>query len=578
MTVSLTNKIWILKKHDKDKVYELSKLNNITLMQAKLLLNRGIDKNINNFLFPKVKNLMPNPNLIKNLDLGTSVLLNSLSKNENIIIWGDYDVDGICSTTLLINYFKEIGYKNVTFHIPNRFEDGYGIKKQGIKKIQNLENYDLFVIVDCGSNDIEAIEYLKSLNKKIIIIDHHIVQTNPPEIEAFINIKQKSDTSDLEYLCATGLVFMFLVSFNNKFYASYPNTKKIQMIKFLDIVAIATICDVMPLINLNRAFIKTGLKIMNNSQNNGLLSLMKSLNITVPSVTDIGFSIGPCLNAPGRLSSPMLSVLLLTSIDENIDNLSDLSKEIVTINTQRKLIVNYVFKQAIEQAKEKKNNKFLLLYGNEWHEGIIGIVASKIKDIFDKPCCIVSFYNDIGKGSGRSTNYFDLGNALISAKNFLLHYGGHKKAVGFSIQKEKINDFDKYMQEFLSDYTSQSIINIDEEISIESVSEKLYTEINQLEPFGEANPEPVFCIKNISIKNKKIFSENHFSCKIESKNKKQKDAFIFNCIGSPIYECIMNTKEEETYDIACKLLKSQKTKKIILIIIDINVPTSTIKE
>lgn len=571
MTLSLTNKIWEFKNYDDEYVLKLSQSNGITLLQSKLLISRGFDKNINDFLFPKVRNLMPNPNLIKNLDCGTSILLESLLKNENIIIWGDYDVDGICSTTLMVNYFKEINYENITFHIPNRFEDGYGISKCGIEKLPNLEKINLFIIVDCGSNDTEAIEYLKSLGKKIIILDHHIVQNDPPNIEAFINIKQQSDESSLGYLCATGLVFMFLVSLNNKFYSVHQDTKKIQMINFLDLVALATVCDVMPLINLNRAFIKTGLKIMSNSQNNGLVSLMKALCVTNPSVTDIGFSIGPCLNAPGRLGSPKLSALLLTSIREDQDDLVELANEIVALNTQRKLIVNYVFQQAIEQAYQKKSNKFLLLYGNEWHEGIIGIVASKIKDIFDKPCCIVSFNKDkcIGKGSGRSTEYFDLGNALITAKDFLIHYGGHKKAVGFSIDHEKINDFDLYMQTLLLNYDTKAILTIDDEIPLESVSEKLYTEIIQLEPFGESNPEPIFCIKNIRIQNKKIFAENHFSCKIVSENNKQKDAFIFNCIGSPILESIMNTKEEENYDILCKILKSQKTKKIVLILIDI---------
>lgn len=571
MNLSVTNKKWHKKEYDERFAIQLVEQFHLKEIQARLLAERNLQENPIDFLNPKIKNLMPNPKLILDIDKGYETLLETIKNGEKILIWGDYDVDGISSVTIMYNFLKELGFP-ADFYIPDRFKDGYGVHVESLQKIKNLSEYGLIIIVDCGSNDLDAINFLKQLGKKIIILDHHIVQNEElVNVDAFINIKRKSDQSHLENICATALVFMFIVFINKRLCNALNIEKEIQIIKFVDIVALATVCDVMPLSGLNRAFVKTGVSIMKNTTNSGLRELLSQLNIKNPSVSDIGFTIGPCLNAAGRIGNSNLAANLLTG--QNNLNLKTIASEIILLNQVRKSKCDEIFQEAIKQAYEKSENKFMLLWNEGWHEGIIGIVASKIKDIFAKPCCLVAFSknSEIGKGSGRSIDEFDLGNAIISAEKFLVNFGGHKKAVGFSVEKSKIQLLDEYLQKISSHISSSPTIEIDAEISLEAINIENYADIYALEPFGEGNPEPIFQISNIFITNVRTFAEKHISCTLLSENGSTRDGYVFNALGTPIGTFLTSDSISETkrYSIAGRFIKNERMNRINFVIADI---------
>jgi len=567
--LSLSSRTYLQRPYDESVVVSLVQKYGLKEIQARLIAMRGFEDDVENFLNPKVKNLMPNPSLIKGIDKATKIVMEALLANKKILIWGDYDVDGICSTSLIINFFNELGITAST-HIPDRFEDGYGVRIEGVKRLTKLQSTDLVIMVDCGSNDNDSIEYIKSLGKQIVIIDHHLIKGEVPQVDAFINNKQEGDLEDTHDLCATAMVFMMLVSLNRELQRQSLAEKKINMLGYLDLVALATVCDVVPLKGLNRAFAKTGTAILPTTTNKGLKILMERLGIKNASTSDIAFQIGPSINAAGRLDSPFIALNILNS-NTRYDEITSGAVSIIELNAYRKAICNHVFKEAMEQAERKKDHNFILLWSDQWHEGIIGIVANKIKDMLQKPCCIVSFQNnpEIGKGSGRSTDNFDLGEAIISASHLLVHGGGHKKAVGFSVSKENIEKLEKYMLDYTKDLDLRYHHYIDATISLDAISTDFYNDIVVLEPFGEANPEPVFKIDNVFIKDVKTMGENHLSCTLLNEAASERAAVAFNISGTPLQNILLDIDSSKRHSVIGRLIKNSWSSKISLVICDV---------
>lgn len=567
--LSLSNRNYIQFDYDEDVVRNLIQKYRLKEIQARLIAIRGFDNDVENFLNPKVKNLMPNPSLIKNIDKATDIILSAIKNSLNILIWGDYDVDGVCSTSLLSNYFNVLGVK-YAIHIPDRFSDGYGVNIDGLKRLNSIEQYDLIIMVDCGSNDNNSINYLKSLGKQIVIVDHHIIKGDYPNVDAFVNNKQTDDLEETKNLCATAMVFMLIVSINRGINNLFPLNKKINLLCYLDLVSLATVCDVVPLYGLNRAFVKTGVAILNRTENIGLRKLLEKLGIKTASSSDIGFQIGPSINAAGRLTNSDVAINLLNS-NSSFDEVDTNANTIIELNTLRKTICHEVFQEALQQAKQKCTNNIILIYSNNWHEGIIGIVANKIKDLFQKPCCIISFQNnsEIGKGSGRSTDNFDLGEAIISASEFLIHGGGHKKAVGFSIAHNMVGKLEEYLIKYANNFDFSNDHFIDASISLDAINTDFYNDIMALEPFGEYNQEPVFKIDNVFITNMKSMGENHLSCVIKGENGTEKNGVSFNIFGTPLYDIFFNLDVTKRYSIIGRLIKNSWSSKISFVISDI---------
>ena len=444
---SVSGKNWLFKKFDTSDITKFSEDYSLTEIVAKLLSIRknNID-NINLFLNPKIKNLLPNPLHLKDMKNAVDRVYKSIAKRELIGIFGDYDVDGASSTALLARYFLSINQKIHTY-IPDRQKEGYGPNIEGFNFLIN-QGAKIIFTVDCGTLAFEPIKTAQNANVDVIVLDHHQSDIKLPKACAIINPNRYDDTSGLNYLCAAGVCFVFLVALNKKLReVSWFKESKIEepnILNFLDLVSLGTVCDVVPLIGLNRAIVKQGLKIIKQRSNLGLKTLYDLCNIkSQPTTFDLGFVLGPRINAGGRVGKSSHGSELLISDDpqKTYKIAIDLDKS----NKERKSIEMMLTERIDIEVKKYHNHPVLVMSGNHWHEGIIGIVASRIKDKYNKPTVLISLNNKVGKGSARSVVGFDIGSLIIKAvqSGILEKGGGHKMAGGFTLKEEKIAIFEQ---------------------------------------------------------------------------------------------------------------------------------------
>lgn len=540
---SITGKKWQEKRYDIAKAFHYSTVLNANNLLAQILVNRTetIEEAIS-FLNPKIKNLLPDPFSIADMEKSCEKLCDALEKGEKIVIFGDYDVDGAVSSALLKNFFNALGVE-VGVYIPNRFTDGYGPSVAVFNKLIN-EGAQLIITVDCGSMAFEAMEYASSRNVDVIVTDHHQVVENLPNCFAVINPNRMDDKSGLGYLAGCGVAFMFAVGICKKLKERDSNFTPPDLMNSLDLVALGTVCDVVPLVSLNRAFVKQGLKVMQNSQNKGLNYMLHKLqkDNEVDTFT-LGFILGPRINAGGRVGESDLGSKLLTSSDS--EEIEKLYNRLHELNEERKKIELNIFEEAIEMA-ENQNNNVIIVSSDNWHQGIIGIVASRIKDKFSRPAIVIAFENGVGKGSSRSVNGFDIGGHIIEAvnKGLIESGGGHKAAAGLVIKKEQLSEFHVWLNEAYEkakhDIARQNIQFFDGIILPELINDEFYFTLSQLKPFGVSNESPKFLIQDVRISSVKIFAENNLSFQIVSKTGKIIRAKAFRINNSSLGEYIVN--------------------------------------
>jgi single-stranded-DNA-specific exonuclease len=503
---SVTGKNWELNEFNSNEVLEYSQKKGFSSLLSKLLSIRKItiDKS-DLFLDPKIKDFLPNPNVLKDMELASNLLINAILNKKKICVFGDYDVDGASATAIIINFLKNF-YDNYIIYIPDRITEGYGPTLEAFKKIIN-DGINFIITVDCGTTSFEAIDYAYNNNTEVIILDHHQADISIPKCKALVNPKQINDSSNLNYLCAAGVAFLFIVSTNKilreKKYYTENNIKEPELLDFLDLVALGTVCDVVPLLQLNRALVYQGLKILKKRKNIGIKTLFDLLNVSeAPNAYQLGFVIGPRINAGGRIGKSNLGSLLLTT--EDAKTAYQIANQLNELNVKRKSIEENILKEAFALAETEKNNDVIIVSSKLWHEGLIGIIASRIKEKYSKPTIVITETNIIAKGSCRSIVGFDIGLNIVLAKqnNLILKGGGHVMAAGFSINKNKISEFKNFIFQSYSK-TKKNIninldMNIDEIITANSVNEKTFEEIDKLAPFGSGNPEPRFMIENLT--------------------------------------------------------------------------------
>ena len=448
-SLSISGKQWVYKKFDTSYVNFLKENYFLDEITARLLSIRNIDKKyVNLYLKPSIKNLVPNPNCLKDMEKTSLRILKAIDRKEKIGIFGDYDVDGASSTALLGNYFKLIK-QDFEIYIPDRQSEGYGPSIKSFQKLIN-QKVSLIITVDCGTMSFEAIDFANSKNIDVIVLDHHQSEINLPKAFSIINPNRIDDSSNLNYLCAAGICFMTLISLNTLLRKSnWFRKKKIKepdLINFLDLVSLGTICDVVPLIGLNRAIVKQGLKIINLKKNLGLKTLIDICKIESKTSTyHLGYIIGPRINAGGRVGKCSHGAKLL--LNNNPKESFQIANELEKFNSERKKLEKDLLNVALNTVNKNINDPVLVLYGHDWHEGVIGIIASRIKDKFNKPTIIISLNNKIGKASARSIVGFDIGEVILSAlqNKILIKGGGHKMAGGFSIEANKIEMFKEFI-------------------------------------------------------------------------------------------------------------------------------------
>ena len=501
--ISISGKIWKQEKINKNLVEKVKQDYEFGDILSRLIISRNYDVSeiygINNY--QKLTNIF---NDDYDFEKASLILLNSIKNNENICILGDYDVDGACSTSLLVRYFNHINQKHF-FYIPDRINDGYGASKKLFQKLI-LKKPKLVIMVDCGSTSNEAIDYLNQHNIKSIIIDHHEINKPYPKSDALINPKKDTTNKEGTLLCATSLTYFFLDNLIKKMNSNF------ELSNYLIYVLLATVCDVMPLRKINKIISHNTIKDFNLKNNTALSFIFDQHNIKRKiTVEDLSFLIGPIINSGGRLNYSKYGVELLSSDDHKI--IKDRSLKLINLNNKRKKIEKNILNDINFEKIKSEDKKVIVYYKNSLNEGLIGIIASRLKDYFNKPSIVITNSNNILKASARSTTTYNIGQLmkLLIEKKIIEKGGGHNMAAGFTIKKSNINILDDFIQkDFLKkNSNSKNTNNYDEEISASAINLDFMNKINKLSPFGNFNPLPFFLIRNLKIIKTNIINKKH---------------------------------------------------------------------
>ena len=572
---SVQGKDWVTKNYDKNFIEFISNEYQLDYLTSKLLSIKGFSKyEIESFLNPKIKKFLPNPYLFKDCDKAVNIFFKHIQNKNNICIFGDYDVDGATSSGMMDLYLKKLKINHFIF-IPDRQKDGYGPTIETFKNILK-QDVNLIITLDCGTTSFDAIKYAKDKNIDVIVIDHHKSQEYLPCADAVINPNRLDETDDYSYLCAAGVLFVFLVGLN-KFlreqnFFKKNNIYEPNLLDFLDLVMMGTVCDVVPLVNLNRAFVYQGLKIVSKRNNLGLKTLVDYSKIRKKiSTYEVGYVIGPKINAGGRIGKSDLGYKLLTTNDAETAYL--ISSELDSLNLKRKDLEKNIMEEAINLVEKNRIDDIIFLVKNDWHEGLIGIIASRLKDYYNKPAFIISQSGDICKGSARSVYGFDIGHAITKCKqmDLILKGGGHPMAGGFSLKKTKIKEFKKTLIKIfnkLKKKTEKNVFYIDSYLDASAINEELINKINMLEPYGSGNKEPIFAFENLKV-SKVIETNNNHVKVVLRKGSIYINSICFNSKGKDIGNYLINYKKN--FNVAGKIKRNEWNGKssIDLIIEDI---------
>ena len=534
--ISVSGKKWEEKKTNKNSIEKLKQDYNFSDILSKLVISKEFDtielSSIDN-------NLDLNNVFLKNNDFEESIklVINSIKNNEKICILGDYDVDGSAATSLFIRFFENIKHPYF-YYIPDREKDGYGASKILFQKLI-LKKPQLIIMVDCGSTSNEAIAFLNDNNIKSLIIDHHEINKPFPDANSIINPKKDNGYIEYDYLCATTLVYFFLDLLTQKI------KSKIIISDYLIYVLLATVCDVMPIRKLNRLIALDVLKKFDINKNmafNELFNLNNKKNRL--NINDLGYLIGPILNAGGRLAKSSYATELLSSDDLSIVNIKSI--ELIKLNNKRKEIETLILNEIDFNRIEKENKDIVVYYNSNINEGLIGIIAARLKDYFNKPAIVITSSGEYLKGSARSVYNYNIGRVIKNAldKNIIIGGGGHNMAAGFTLKKNNLKNFNKFiLKDFLDTGTSKdNIFLYDAEVSALAFNEDFYNEIKKLEPFGTGNSVPTFLFKDLKIIKSKTLNNKHISLIFKSKTGFSIKSISFNSVNNKIGEYLMNYK------------------------------------
>ena len=523
------------------------------------------DKEIEKFLKPKRTDFY-DPYLMPDMEKAVSRITKALKNNENITIFGDYDADGITSTTILKRFFHDIN-KECNVYIPNRLNEGYGLNKNAIKKLSE-DGTNLIITVDCGITAIEETKYAKELGIDIVITDHHEPGEEIPDAEAVVDCKRKDNKYPFRELAGCGVAFKLTQALCKNL-----DLNENQALKYLDIACVGTISDVVPLVDENRVIVKLGMLLLKQTKNLGLKQIINNAHFKEFNSMSIAFGITPRINACGRLGHQDEALELFTT--DNQEKATELAKKVDEYNIQRQLEEKRIYDEAItllqEEAQKNGITNCIVLGHENWNPGVIGIVSSRITEKFYKPSILVCFDKDIAKGSGRSIEGFDLHKALMECDKYLTNYGGHSLAAGLSLNTK---DFEKF-KNMINEYAEKNIkdedliptINIDLKLEDSQLNIEEVEELKLLEPFGQSNEEPIFMITNLKVVSIKTLSDGKH-LKLYLKNQNYLDAIGFN-LGERANEL----KIGDTIDIVGNLNINEfnNTKKVQMLLKDFKI-------
>ena len=473
---------------------ELGEKLTINSVLAQLLIRRGIttESAAKRFFRPQLADLI-NPFLMKDMDVAVDRLNDAMGRKERILVYGDYDVDG-CTAVALVYKFLQQFYSNIDYYIPDRYDEGYGVSKKGVEYAAET-GVKLIIILDCGIKAIEEIAYAKSLGIDFIICDHHVPDDEMPPAVAILNPKRLDDSYPFKHLCGCGVGFKFMQAF-----AKNNGIPFSRLIPLLDFCAVSIAADIVPVTDENRILAFHGLKQLNQNPSIGLKAIIDicGLNGRELSMSDIVFKIGPRINASGRMENGKESVDLL--VERDFPAALRMAKHINEYNEQRKDIDKQMTEEAnliVSRLESQKHHSSIVLYDENWKKGVIGIVASRLTEIYFRPTVVLTRDGDLATGSARSVTGFDVYSAIKSCRDMLINFGGHTYAAGLTLKWDDIPTFRKrfqhYVEEHIQPEQTEAILNIDAMIDFKDITKRLHNDLKRFSPFGPYNQKPLFC-------------------------------------------------------------------------------------
>ena len=525
----------------------------------KILISRGITDMaaMEKFLNPSIREYMPNPSVLRDMDVAAKIITDSILAHEKIAIYGDYDVDGITSTAIFVKYLRALGV-DVIWHLPTREGEGYGLNIGAVDEIAN-SGAKLIITVDCGISGAAEVAHATARGLRIVVTDHHSPDAVLPAADAVVNPKRVDDTSGLSYLAGVGVAFLTLVAVRRELRGrdlSPDMAKRVadtDLMDYLDFVALGTICDTMPLVGLNRAFVATGLRVLGMRKNLGLRTLMDVAGIKKPSVYAAGFAIGPRLNAAGRLDSAAPALELLLTDNPLIAN--DLAQKLHQMNQERIDIQNAIMLSAGDMAERccAAGHCSLFVCGDNWHGGVMGIIAGRLKDKYNLPSCVATRADGMINGSGRSIQGVDLGKIIHDAlaAGIISEGGGHAAAAGFSLSAEKESHFCEFLEQAvraqLNGVIPHKEIVADAEMDAGGATLKLINKLNGLEPFGQGNPEPTLILHGATLRFATTMGHGaHLRGSVMTSAGTQLAFVGFNLVGTPVGDFLLDDAHTNT--------------------------------
>ena len=510
---SLGGNRWRLRLTDERSALAIAQHLGVPDVLGRVLAARGVRvEEAEAFLDPKLRDLLPDPSHLLDMDTAVERIVEAINGGEKIGVFADYDVDGACSASLLVRFFSALG-RNLHVYVPDRIAEGYGPNTPALLKLKE-QGVSLVITVDCGTTAFAPLSDAADAGLDVLVIDHHVAEPRLPDAVAIVNPNRLDETEPVGQLCAAGMVFMLIIAVNRALRDAFwydEGHGEPNLINMLDLVALATVADVVPLTGVNRALVRQGLAVMSRRQNLGIAALADVSRLDqMPEAWHLGFMLGPRVNAGGRVGEAGLGVKLLTTTD--VDEAAGIATRLDQYNSERREIEAAVLEAAMAQAEQQAEaDAPLIVAASEgWHPGVIGIVAGRIKEAFNRPACVVSFGNGLGKGSGRSVRGVDLGPAVIAAHQagHLINGGGHAMAAGFTVAEERLIDFRRFLTEHIENQLEGTAlspdIGIDGALSPEGATVAFIVSLNEAGPFGASNPRPRFVLPSVAPVNARV--------------------------------------------------------------------------
>ncbi|MBK1841311.1 single-stranded-DNA-specific exonuclease RecJ [Azospirillum sp. YIM B02556] len=550
---SLSGKRWQARPCDERQAQALTQGRGLPEIVGRVLAARGVtDETCDTFLNPTLKALLPDPSRFRDMDPAAERIARAIRDGEPVAVFGDYDVDGATSAALLRRFFRSLG-ADIRVYVPDRIKEGYGPNAAALLRLKG-EGVQLVVTVDCGISAFAALETAAEAGLEVVVLDHHAAEPRLPPAVALVNPNRLDEDGAYRTLCAAGVTFITIVAVNRVLRTTgfYRDRTEPNLMEWLDIVALGTVCDVVPLTGLNRALVAQGLKVMARRANAGLAALSDVAGVKEkPDAYHAGYVLGPRVNAGGRVGASDLGARLL-STDDPIEAM-ELAQRLEAHNAERRAVEQVVLDEALERvaAEAGRETDLVFVTGVGWHPGVIGIVAARLKERYSRPACVVALEEAadgtvIGKASGRSVRGVDLGAAVIAARQegLLLAGGGHRMAAGFTVAGDKIDALRDFLHGRVSEQVAAAplvpTLELDGALSVGGASVGLVTTLDKLGPYGTGNSEPRFAIADARVVRADVVGANHVRCILQGNDGARLKAIAFRALDSDMGQALLN--------------------------------------